>query len=123
MDPSPQARATQLRVIVALADTGSAITPVTVTSDDYHIVMKRVGVAELKARLSEHLRYVRRGRPLLVLDRDRAVARLLPVEGEDELEIREPAPGAPRPADIPLPPPLGLAVDPEAWLLEDRRRR
>src|SRR5207244_4161099 len=36
--------------------------------------MDTVGIAELKARLSEHLRAVRRGRTLTVLDRDRPVA-------------------------------------------------
>src|SRR5438309_2184879 len=37
--------------------------------------MDTVGIAELKARLSEHLRAVRRARTLTVLDRDRPVAR------------------------------------------------
>ena len=37
--------------------------------------MKSVGIAELKARLSEHLKSVRRGRTLTVLDRETPVAR------------------------------------------------
>jgi antitoxin (DNA-binding transcriptional repressor) of toxin-antitoxin stability system len=36
--------------------------------------MKTVGIADLKARLSEHLRTVRRGGSLMVVDRDRPVA-------------------------------------------------
>ncbi len=41
--------------------------------------MKRVRIAELKARLSAHLRAVRRGEEVLVLDRDQPVARIVPV--------------------------------------------
>ncbi len=39
------------------------------TTHDYSMTMKTVGIAELKARLSEHLRYVRRGHVLTILDR------------------------------------------------------
>jgi antitoxin (DNA-binding transcriptional repressor) of toxin-antitoxin stability system len=45
--------------------------------------MKRVGIAELKNRLSHYLRYVRGGEAVLVYDRDRAIARIEPVRGED----------------------------------------
>jgi prevent-host-death family protein len=38
-----------------------------------------VGIAELKSRLSEYLRRVRRGARITVLDRDTPVARLEPV--------------------------------------------
>ena len=37
-----------------------------------------MGIAELKAGLSEHLRSVRNGRTLTVLDRDTPIARILP---------------------------------------------
>jgi hypothetical protein len=41
---------------------GEWVGPVEVaTCHDYHLVMKRVGIADLKAHLSEHLRTVRRG--------------------------------------------------------------
>src|SRR5437667_302406 len=46
--------------------------------------MDTVGIAELKARLSEHLRAVRRGRTLTVLDRDR------PVESLEVVEVTAP---------------------------------
>ena len=40
----------------------------------------RVGIAELKSRLSEYLRVVRRGGAVTVFDRDTPVARLVPVD-------------------------------------------
>src|SRR3990172_4833793 len=52
--------------------------------------MKEVRIADLKARLSEHLRYVRRGHELTVLDRDTPIARLVPVEAPTGLAIRRP---------------------------------
>ena len=76
--------------------------------------MREVRIADLKARLSEHLRYVRRGHVVTVLDRDTPVARLVPVEPRVGLTIR-------RPADVPLPPPLRLPLDPVSLLLDDRR--
>jgi prevent-host-death family protein len=83
--------------------------------------MKEVRIAELKARLSEHLRYVRRGHVLTVLDRDTPVARLVPIEAPTGLAIRRPLGARASVADVPLPPSLRLAVDPVAILLEDRR--
>ena len=63
-----------------------------VTRYDYYKVMKSVRIAELKARLSEHLRQVRRGRTLVVLDRNTPIARLVPYEGDSaSLTIRRPA--------------------------------
>jgi prevent-host-death family protein len=43
------------------------------------LAMKRVKIAELKDRLSEHLRAVERGGTVLVTDRDRPIARIVPV--------------------------------------------
>jgi antitoxin (DNA-binding transcriptional repressor) of toxin-antitoxin stability system len=83
--------------------------------------MKQVRIVELKAGLSEHLRYVRRGHVLIVLDRDTPVARLVPVEAPTGLASRRPMGVRASVADVPLPPPLRLAVDPVALLLEDRR--
>jgi len=42
--------------------------------------MSNVRIADLKARLSEHLRAVRRGRSLTVLDRDTPIARIVPYD-------------------------------------------
>jgi prevent-host-death family protein len=50
--------------------------------------MSDVGIAELKARLSEHLRTVRNGGTLTVLDRDTPIARIVPYAAPG-LEIRK----------------------------------
>jgi prevent-host-death family protein len=53
--------------------------------------MKRVKIAELKDHLSEHLRSVERGGQLLVTDRDRPIARIVPVGGNKSLvQMKEP---------------------------------
>jgi prevent-host-death family protein len=83
--------------------------------------MKRVGVAEFKAHLSEHLRSVRRGHEITILDRDQPVARVSPYLTSGVLRVREPSGEYKKLADVPLPAPLRLKVDPVALLLEDRR--
>jgi len=45
-------------------------------------VTQTVGVRELKARLSEYLKLVRKGRRIVVTDRGREIATLAPVTGE-----------------------------------------
>jgi prevent-host-death family protein len=88
----------------------------------YHVVMMKVGVAELKSRLSEYLRRVRRGRSVIVLDRSTPVARLVPYEDEAaSLRVRAPLPGAPKPKDVELPPPIRVEADVVALLLEERQ--
>ena len=96
-----------------------------VTIYDYHMVMKnRVGIAELKSRLSEYVRRVRRGQTITVLDRDTPVARLEPVGSDStRLVVREPATGAPRPRDIRLPPPLKTKHDILDLLADERGER
>ena len=92
------------------------------TFRDYYLVMKSVGVAELKSHLSEHLRNVRRGEVVTVLDRSTPVARLVPVSGPGEpLVTRPPRPGAGAPGRVPLPPRLPPPVDVVALLLEERQ--
>ena len=91
------------------------------TTDDYHMVMKKVRIAELKARLSEHVREVRRGASYAVMDRETPVARLVPYSSEAEgLRFRRPRGRHPSLQKVPLPPPLRLKTDPVALLLEDR---
>jgi len=82
--------------------------------------MKSVRIADLKARLSEHLRYVRRGHVVTVLDRDTPIARLVPVESPTPLVVRRPAHPPGSVGAVRLPPPVVLTVDPLALLLEDR---
>lgn len=92
------------------------------TTQDYFMVMNTVGIADLKARLSEHLRAVRRGQTLTVLDRDKPVARLAPYDGERRpLTVRSPRPGAVPLARVALPPALRVKVDVVALLDEERR--
>lgn len=81
--------------------------------------MRGVGIADLKARLSEHLKAVRKGRTITVLDRDTPVARIVPYEPE-VLEVRRATRHA---RDLPLPPPLATPTDSLAIILEDRARR
>lgn len=84
--------------------------------------MKRIGVAELKARLSEHLRIVKRGGEVTVYDRSEPIARLVPYASSGPLTVREPLAVYRYLGDIPLPPPAKLDVDAVEFLLEDRRR-
>jgi prevent-host-death family protein len=94
---------------------------VLVTSYDYIMTMNEVRIAELKARLSEHLRRVRRGHVLTVLDRDTPVARLVPYQESEPLRVRDPLGRARSLQDVPLPPPLAIDVDVVELLLEERQ--
>jgi prevent-host-death family protein len=105
----------------ALRREGSSLALVTI--HDYIVVMDAVKVAELKARLSEYLRRVRRGHPVTVLDRDTPIARIVPYAPEAAgLAIRRPAPGLGKPSQVRLPPRLKTDVDIVALLMEERQR-
>jgi prevent-host-death family protein len=95
------------------------------TTNDYRMTMKNsVRVAELKSRLSEYLRRVRRGETVTVLDRDTPIARLTPLAaGPATLAVRPPSPGAPKPGAVRLPPPLRLKTDVLVLLREERGER
>ena len=81
--------------------------------------MSDVGIAELKAHLSEHLRSVRNGRSLTVLDRNTPIARIVPYAAPP-LEIRK---ATRRLRDLTLPSKPPKRTDSVAVLVEDRRRR
>jgi prevent-host-death family protein len=84
--------------------------------------MNAVKVAELKARLSEYLRRVRRGHSVTVLDRETPIARIVPYAPESAgLVIRRPAPGVGRLSQVRLPPPLETDLDIVALLMEERQ--
>lgn len=83
--------------------------------------MRAVRIAELKARLSEYLRAVRRGETIAVLDRDTPVAQLVPVRDRAALRVRKPAPGTPPLNRVRLPKPAKLNVDVVKLLLEERQ--
>jgi len=81
--------------------------------------MSDVGIADLKARLSEHLRSVRNGGSLTVLDRNTPIARIVPYAAQP-LEIRK---ATRRLRDLKLPSKPAKRTDSVALLVEDRRRR
>ncbi len=85
------------------------------------MVMKHVRIADLKARLSEHLRAVRRGETIAVFDRETPIAQLVPVHDRAVLRVRKPSPGTPAPNRVPLPRGSKLDVDIVALLLEERQ--
>jgi prevent-host-death family protein len=87
------------------------------------MAMKRVKIADLKDHLSQHLREVERGGEVEVTDRDRPIARIVPVRRAG-------------PSLVLLPPkrpfssvrgkrhaPARWAIDSTALLLEERQRR
>jgi prevent-host-death family protein len=87
----------------------------------HNVVMKQVRIAELKSRLSEYLRAVRRGETIAVLDRETPVAQIVPVHDRVALRVRKPAPGTPAPNRIRLPKPAKLKIDVVELLLQERQ--
>ncbi len=84
--------------------------------------MKSVRIADLKAHLSEHLREVRRGHPLIVMDRETPIARIIPYSrGADSLPARKPLGRYPSLQRVPLPAPLDAGIDVVDMLLEERQ--
>ncbi len=81
--------------------------------------MSNVRIADLKARLSEHLRAVRNGGTVTVLDRDTPIARIVPY-AVPPLEIRK---AQRRGRDLKLPPKPAKRTDSLAVIREDRSRR
>jgi prevent-host-death family protein len=81
---------------------------------------QRVGVAELKARLSTYLRAARRGEAVTVYDRDTPVARLVPYDGwaQATLPMRKATVSL---REVKIPPPLGRQIDSSAALEAERQ--
>jgi prevent-host-death family protein len=87
----------------------------------HNVTMKKVGVAELKAHLSAHLKAVRQGRTLVVVHRDMPVARIVPYEAEAHaLKARPPLR---RLHSAAMPPPVEPPPDSLSALLEERKDR
>lgn len=92
--------------------------------------MRSISVSQLKARLSEQIEAVRAGEEVVVTDRGKAVARIVPIRGAEAAEghlralIRA---GAVRPPRAPVPEgfwTIALPPDPEASVrraLEEER--
>lgn len=87
------------------------------------VAMKRVKIAELKDHLSRHLREVERGAEVEVTDRDRPIARIVPVReagvGVVVLPSRRPF----SPLRRRRYPPARWRVSSTELLLEERQRR
>ncbi|MBA2570886.1 MAG: type II toxin-antitoxin system prevent-host-death family antitoxin [Chloroflexi bacterium] len=84
--------------------------------------MRRVGVAELKDQLSKHLRAVEAGDQVEVTDRDRPIARIVPVDRVGQVPVRPPI----RPFSSVRKrryPPAGWPVASTDLLLEERQPR
>lgn len=90
------------------------------TTRDHNQVMSKVGIADLKAHLSQHLRKVRAGRSFTVLDRDTPVARIVPYAAEAPLEVRR---ATRKLRDLRVPPPTSSPTDSLSSLLRDRASR
>ena len=82
--------------------------------------MKDARVAELKAKLSEYLRFVRKGNEVTVYDRNEPIARVVPYTAAGPLVVRESTRKYTTLGDISLPGSIKLDVDPVDLLLEDR---
>ena len=74
-----------------------------VAVSDHSLTMRQVGIAELKSRVSEYLRAVRRRETISVLDRETPVAQIVPVREKSRLDIRKPTPVSPPPNRVQLP--------------------
>ncbi len=84
----------------------------------------RVGIADLKMRLSEHLRTVRAGAEIIVMDRDKPVARIQRYQEQPPLPpLRYREAKAPFNTIKQLKEPLDLGFDIVDVLLEDRKKR
>jgi len=83
--------------------------------------MKQVRIAELKSKLSEFLRSVQRGESLAVLDRNTAIAHIVPIRERTGLRVRKPASGTPAPNKVPVPKTAHLKLDVLELLLEERQ--
>jgi prevent-host-death family protein len=89
--------------------------------------MKRsVNIAKFKAHLSRYLRAVRGGQELVITDRDRPVARIVPYTEQDrrpQLQVREPILDPAELKHLRFSPVPGVKTDIVGVLLEDRAKR
>jgi prevent-host-death family protein len=86
-----------------------------------YVVMKQIGIADLKSRLSEFLRLVQGGESITVMDRNREIAQIVPVVERPGIRIRKPVPNSPKPNKVPIPKAPRHNVDVLDLLLEERQ--
>ena len=91
-----------------------------VTSHDHPRTMIIVRVAQLKARLSEYLRLVRKGHSVTVFDRETPIARIVPTDKAGHLPSRKPK-GSVSFWKVPRPSPYRGKIDIVELLLEERQ--
>jgi prevent-host-death family protein len=84
--------------------------------------MKQVKIADLKDRLSEHLRAVERGEEIEVTDRRRPIARIVPIPTRTRPAL-DPAQIDPAAFRGKRNRPAGWPVDSLSLLLRDRKKR
>ena len=85
--------------------------------------MSRVGIRELRDHLSQYLERVQAGEEVVVTDRGRAIARVVPLNGESTLDrlIREGLVTPPRRPKGPAPMPVKTAGTVSDLISEQRR--
>ncbi len=87
------------------------------------MAMKSVKIAELKDHLSEHLRAVERGAEVVVTDRNRPIARIVPIDaGAPTVKLIPPSRDFTEIRDRDRSP-TGWRISSLALLLEERRER
>ena len=84
------------------------------------MTMRDARVAELKAKLSEYLRFVRKGNEVTVYDRNEPIARVVPYTATGPLVVREAVHKYESLRHLHIPRHSKLASDPVEVLLEDR---
>jgi prevent-host-death family protein len=84
--------------------------------------MKTVKIAELKDRLSYHLRAVEAGDQVEVTDRNRPIARIVPIERRSGAVVRPPARSFAAIRDRAYPP-ADPGIDSTALLAQERQGR
>jgi len=82
--------------------------------------MIKVRIADLKAHLSQHLRRVRSGRTVTVLDRDTPVAKIVPYDAREPLAVRR---ATRKPSELRLPTPPPVETESLSLLVRDRSSR
>ena len=52
------------------------------------MTMKKIKIAEFKSKLSSHLRKVRKGEEIVILDRKQPIAKVIPITPEKEVKLK-----------------------------------